>query len=191
MLGRIFLFIFLGFLLEGWVLVRVASATSFGFTFLLCLVTFLIGLTLLRGASLRLQHDAQKAMASQGSVSTALAGGFAQVIAGLLLMMPGVVSDILGALIMLPPLHGLALKRIRASKFGQSGQVPGMHFGGSFGGGGPHAPSGPSSAHTADDRRDEATSFRDPNAVPPDDNYVPPQASNPDSIILDGEIVDD
>lgn len=193
MLGRMFLLLFLGFLLEGWVLVRVASATSFGFTFVLCLFTFFIGLSLLRSAALRIQYDTQRAMAAEGSISGALAGGFAQILAGLLLIMPGVISDVVGALIMLPPLHGFALKRIRASKLGQSGQFPGMRFGRNFGAGGPQTRPGASSSRTTggEPRPDGPPSFRDAAAPPPEDNYMPPRVGDPDSIIIDGEIVDD
>lgn len=193
MLGRVLLFLLLGFLFEGWVLVRVASATSFGFVFVLCIFTFFIGLSLLRGASLRLHHDTQRAMASQGSVPRALAGAFAQLLAGLLLIMPGVIGDMIGALLMLPPLHGFALKRIRASKFARSGQFQGMPFGGSFMGGGPHPPPHGASAQRShgDGQPPEQTSFRDPDAPPPQDDYVPPQASTPDSVIIDAEIVDE
>lgn len=193
MLGRVFLFLLLGFLFEGWVLVRVASATSFGFVFVLCILTFFVGLSLLRGASLRLQQDTQRAMASQGSVPRALAGAFAQLLAGLLLIMPGVIGDLIGALLMLPPLHGFALRRIRASKFAQSGQFQGMHFGGNFMGGGPQSPPHGSGANPprGDEQSTTRTSFRDPDAPPPQDDYVPPRASTPDSAIIDAEIVDD
>lgn len=189
MLGRLFIFMFLGFLLEGWILVRMVMATSFWFTFFLCVFTSFLGVSFIRGAIVRLQVDAQQAMASSGSISRAVGGGLVQLFAGFLLLMPGILSDIVGILLMLPPFHALVKKRAGASRFVRDGQFGHMPFGAQFAEFQARQEARQPSSHTAADP--SAQSMRDADAPPPDDDYIPPAASAPNTVIIDAEVIDD
>lgn len=190
MFGRIFILMIFTFLLEGWILIRMVAETSFLFTFLLCLFTSFLGLSLMRGAVGRLHEGTQRAMAGAGSIPEAVSGGFIQLLAGFLLLLPGVLSDIVGVLLMLPPFHHMALKRASASQFVRDGQFSNLPFGAQFSEfrGGP-APQTQTTSRPADAQT--STPFRDPDAPPADDNYVPPKASAPDNVIIDAQIIDE
>lgn len=194
MLGRLFIFMFLAFLIEGWVLIQIVSATSFVFTLLLCLFTTFVGITLVRGAATRIHFEAQQALAESGSIAGALSGGLLQLLAGILLVMPGVITDVIGALLMLPPFHQLAKKRAKSSRFVREGQFQNIQFGSQFQGfPGQQPPSGHNATrpNNATPPPSKAEGFQPADAPPEDDTYVPPQASDPDAVVLDAEIVDD
>lgn len=180
---------FIGFLLEGWILIRVAMATSFWFTLFLCLFTSFLGVTLIRGAVGRLRHNAQRAMASSGSVPPSVGGGLVQLFAGFLLLMPGLLSDVFGVVVMLPPFHTLIQERVGASRFVREGQFGQMPFGAQFADFRARQEARQSAASNPQDPSSNAV--RDADAPPPGDDYVPPAASAPNTVILDAEVVDD
>lgn len=190
MLTRIFILMIFTFLLEGWILIRMVMETSFLFTFFLCLFTSLLGLSLMRGAVVRLQQGTQRAMSGTGTMGQAVGGALIQLVAGVLLLMPGILTDIAGALLMLPPLHQIALRRASVSKFVREGQFTNMPFGQQFSGF-QDASSASQTQSAAPKQQSAPSSFIDPDAPPPDDTYEPPRPSSPENVILDAEIVDD
>lgn len=194
MLGRLFIVMFLAFLIEGWVLIQIVSATSFLFTLLLCIFTTFVGITLLRGAASRIHYEAQKALAETGSVAGALSGGLLQLLAGILLVMPGVITDVIGAALMLPPFHSIAKKRAKASRFVREGQFGNIQFGTQFTGfsaQGPTPKTHAKASNHATPPPSTAEGVPDADAPPEGDTYVPPRATNPDGVVLDAEIIDE
>lgn len=197
MLGPSLLITALFGVLELWLLFRVADETSFLFTFLLTVFTFFLGLGLSRGAIARMAVASSSAM--ERGQAPSLASGLLQLFAGFLLMVPGVISTIVGALLMLPPFHKIAasfmekqnLARFeRFSTFGAQG-FPGA---GPYGGTGyanqaRHEPQG--SARSASAGNDGFRFDDEHPGARPDDGYVPPEPSRGGPVILEGEIIDD
>jgi UPF0716 protein FxsA len=99
--------------LEIWLLVEVASATN-GFVVLLCILAgFVLGAAAVKraGRSAWRNLTAQVAAQQQGTVPRPPEGGGRNGLAmlgGLLLIIPGFLSDAVGLLLLLPPVRRLA-----------------------------------------------------------------------------------
>jgi len=127
------------------VVVAVVSAwIGFGWTLLLLLVTTLLGAWLVRREGARAWRSFSAAVAEGRPPGQAALDGMLILIGGLLVLLPGFVSDVLGLLCLLPPtrrllgraLVGWALTRGRAtvvrvrSTRGPGGPPPGAPPGG-------------------------------------------------------------
>lgn len=196
MLGRSLLITVLFGVLELWLLFRVADETSFFFAFMLTVFTFFLGLGLIRGAAARMALQSSAAM--ERGQPPAVTSALLQLLAGFLLMIPGVISTIVGALLMLPPFHRLATSFLekqnlarfeRFSAFGAQG-FPGAGPQGATGYAkqAAHEPQGAARSASADG---DDFRFDDENPrTRPDDGYVPPEPSRGGPVILEGEILD-
>ncbi|MDI3406557.1 FxsA family membrane protein [Streptomyces cavernicola] len=106
--------------LEIWLLTQVASAWG-GFTvFLLLTAGLVLGGVVIKRAGRRAfkgwTEQLQQVQRGEMPERSERAGGNAlTMIAGLLLMLPGLVSDGLGLLLLLPPVRGLLTKRVERS----------------------------------------------------------------------------
>lgn len=109
-------------LIELWLLLRVGSEIGAGNTFLLVLVTGIIGASLAKQQGLKAWQDAH----SGKNPGAALADGVMILIAGCLLMTPGIITDVFGFLLLLPPFRAVirrSLKdriRVQTQVFGAS-----------------------------------------------------------------------
>ncbi len=122
----VLLFVFL----EIASLLIVGSWIGVGWTLLLVLGTFLLGLALIgRGGREALSAVNQAARSRQMS-DDAVTGGFLTVVAGVLLMIPGFVGDLAALALLLPPVRTLARRRMQAWAARQSASVRVVRFGG-------------------------------------------------------------
>lgn len=197
MLGRIFL-VFLAITgLELWLLVKITAATSIWFTLLTGLFTLSLGLSLLRGVGARAAMRLQQSAASGKPPDRVMAEGLLYVIAGAFLILPGFLTDIVGALIVLPPLRHILSKRLLKSLPVSGFQgIPGMGMGGAgrggFGTGAPftQATDEPEAPGTDPSAGAFEGGHFNASKVKYTDGYVPPKPST-GPVILDAEVVDD
>ncbi|MFD9007345.1 FxsA family membrane protein [Streptomyces sp. NPDC059582] len=90
--------------LEVWLLIVVAGATS-GFTvFLLLLAGFVLGAVVIKRAGRRAFQNLNAAIQSGGSPAKGGGNGL-MMLGGLLLMIPGLISDAMGLLLLIPPVQ--------------------------------------------------------------------------------------
>jgi UPF0716 protein FxsA len=111
------LFLLLGFLVvplaEIAVLIEVGGWLGLGPTLALIVLTAVIGAWMLRRQGLAVLRRAQQQM-SQGALPVAeVFEGFCLVIAGALLLTPGFLTDVVGALLLLPAARGFLYRRVR------------------------------------------------------------------------------
>lgn len=123
-------------ILEVWLLTLVAEATSGFIVFLLLLAGVVAGSALIKRAGRRALRKFQETVAQQQrgiTPETDRSGGNAfLLIAGLLLILPGLVSDLLGLVLLLPPVRtALARRAERSLERRMAAAGPGT-FGGAF-----------------------------------------------------------
>ncbi|MEU2650102.1 FxsA family membrane protein [Streptomyces albidoflavus] len=123
-------------ILEVWLLTLVAEATSGFIVFLLLLAGVVAGSALIKRAGRRALRKFQETVAQQQqgiTPETDLSGGNAfLLIAGLLFILPGLVSDVLGLVLLLPPVRtALARRAERSLERRMAAAGPGT-FGGAF-----------------------------------------------------------
>ncbi|WP_411139712.1 FxsA family membrane protein [Streptomyces sp. x-80] len=104
--------------LEIWLLTVVAGATSGLTVFLLLLAGVLAGAFVIKRAGRRAWRNLTETLqaggdpAAPGKAATAGGGTTLPMLGGLLLMIPGLVSDVLGLLCLFPPTGKLILRRV-------------------------------------------------------------------------------
>ena len=102
--------IFLYPLMELWSLIELGAQTSAGTAVLWVLCAGLAGVAAIRVAGAQVLTRLQVAQREGALQQNLLAGDMALAFAGLLLAVPGLVSDALALLIVIPPLRGLLVK---------------------------------------------------------------------------------
>ncbi|GCB51161.1 FxsA family membrane protein [Streptomyces sp. NL15-2K] len=91
--------------LEIWLLTVVAGAAS-GFTvFLLLLAGFVLGSVVIKRAGRRAFQNLNEALQRGGTPSSNGGGNGLMMLGGLLLMIPGMISDAVGLLLLIPPVQ--------------------------------------------------------------------------------------
>ncbi|MER6981936.1 FxsA family membrane protein, partial [Streptomyces carpinensis] len=91
--------------LEIWLLTVVAGAAS-GFTvFLLLLAAFVLGAAVIKRAGRRAFQNLNEALQRGGAPSSRRGGNGLMMLGGLLLMIPGLISDVVGLLLLIPPVQ--------------------------------------------------------------------------------------
>ncbi|WP_217383289.1 FxsA family membrane protein [Streptomyces sp. NK08203] len=123
-------------ILEVWLLTRVAEATSGFIVFLLLLAGVVAGSALIKRAGRRALRKFQETVAQQQqgiTPDTDRSGGNAfLLVAGLLLILPGLISDVFGLVLLLPPVRtALARRAERSLERRMAAAGPGT-FGGAF-----------------------------------------------------------
>ena len=73
----------------------------------LTVLTAVIGLQIVRHQGLKVMQEMQEATSSGKPAGTALVHGFFIAVAGIMLFLPGFVTDAIGALFLVPPVRGL------------------------------------------------------------------------------------
>jgi len=114
MLIKTIFFLFIAVpLLELYVLIEVGSGIGGIATIALCLFTAALGGILIRIQGIRTLLSAQQQMAHEGTLpATHALHGILLVIAGLLLFLPGLITDSLGFLLLIPSIRELLIKRV-------------------------------------------------------------------------------
>ncbi|KUO11240.1 FxsA family membrane protein [Streptomyces sp. DSM 15324] len=90
--------------LEIWLLSTVAAATSGFVVFLLLVAGFVLGSVVIKRAGRRAFRNLNEALQRGGSPSKGSGNGL-MMLGGLLLMIPGLISDAVGLLLLLPPVQ--------------------------------------------------------------------------------------
>jgi UPF0716 protein FxsA len=116
MCGPLLLGIVGGFALELWVLIQVGARVGALETIFLVFLTAAVGMALVRGQSLTTLDRLRRGHAERAEVIE----GPLLVVAALLLLLPGFVSDAAGALLLIPPLRRLVARKL-FERFGRGG----------------------------------------------------------------------
>lgn len=116
MLGRLFLLLTITTLVEMYVLFRIATLTSWWTTVAIVLATGFAGAWLLRWNGLRALARIRDDLAQGALPADSVLDGIVILIAGVLLMTPGVITDMTGLLLMSPllrrPIRGVIKRRM-------------------------------------------------------------------------------
>lgn len=99
-------------ILEIVAFIQVGGAIGVLATVLLILGGILLGAGLLRISGLKLLAGLRADMAAGRRPERALVGGAMTAIAGILLILPGFISDVVGLLLLLPPLQSIAASKV-------------------------------------------------------------------------------
>jgi UPF0716 protein FxsA len=117
--GRFFLAVLaLGFV-EVLLLVKVAGAIGFLGTLGLCVLTAMVGGSLVRHQGLQTLRSIQTAMSQGEAPASEIVAGLVLLVAGVLLVVPGFVTDAVGFLALIPSLRR-RLAAWAARRFGRS-----------------------------------------------------------------------
>ena len=104
------LFIFIP-LIELYVLIEVGGALGGISTILLCLGTAALGAWLVRSQGLSTLNRAQQSMAAGEVPAVEMFEGAFIAFAGILLLFPGLISDLIGFCLLIPPLRRMMVRR--------------------------------------------------------------------------------
>ena len=102
-------------ILEMLVLIEVGSVIGAWNTVALVLFGAIVGLQVIRQQGLSTMIKAQQKMAAGELPATEMVEGFMIAIGGGLMLMPGLVTDIFGILLLIPPVRRFIIKRMVAS----------------------------------------------------------------------------
>ncbi len=117
MIGIIIFFILIAVpILELNLLINVGSDIGSFSTVMLCLLTAMIGMALVRMQGIKVFRDIQAAQVDGLPIGTQLVHGLFLAVSGICLFIPGFITDTVGALLLIPPLRlllgNLVLKSI-------------------------------------------------------------------------------
>lgn len=133
MFGYLLLAFILVPIVEIWLLIRIGSVIHLGPTIALVLLTGFAGAALARREGARAWFRIHEALGRGELPGLALLEALLVFVAGLLLVTPGVLTDCVGLLLLLPPVRTSAARRL-ADYFSRRVVVAGpgihMHFGG-------------------------------------------------------------
>ncbi|MFE9957425.1 FxsA family protein [Micromonospora sp. NPDC005299] len=117
-------------LLELTVFVLVGRGVGFGFAVLLVFAASLLGLVLLRREGMRAWRGFRAAVESGQPPGQQVTDGLVGLLGALLLALPGLVSGVVGLLLLVPPVRRLARAGVRRAAEGRvSSMVAGDLFG--------------------------------------------------------------
>ena len=104
---RLFLLFTIVPLTELWLLMRVSQATSLSFTIALVIVTGFIGASLARVQGFHTWQKIQSEMNAGQMPGGALVDGLLIFVAGAVLLTPGILTDLFGFALLIPPIRNL------------------------------------------------------------------------------------
>jgi UPF0716 protein FxsA len=103
---KLFLIILAGLILEVFVWIGVGDLVgSMWYVFFWFIAAFFIGINLIRKYSAGLMPQMQQMQMGQMSADPSLAGNLPNIFAGFLLLIPGLVTDLLAVLVLIPPVQ--------------------------------------------------------------------------------------
>ena len=121
MIARLFLLFSIVSLVELYLLVAIGGAIGFWPTLGMVLLTALVGATLARREGLKVLRAWQEALAQGRMPEEGLTGALLVVVAGVLLMTPGVLTDVAGIALMIGPIRRWVARRLEGRFFGGLG----------------------------------------------------------------------
>lgn len=115
-----FPFLFLLFLsvplAEIWLLIKVGGVIGGGWTILLVVTTALAGAALVRAQGLSLWSRIQGELARGAMPAAEMLRGLVLLLAGALLLTPGLITDAVGFILLLPPFQRFVIQQFLARK---------------------------------------------------------------------------
>ncbi|MFN9719203.1 MAG: FxsA family protein [Planctomycetota bacterium] len=97
-------------LLELWLLVELTRRTSLAWTIGLVLLTGMAGTSLVRWQGIKAWRQIQQQLASGKSPSEAIFSGVLILVAGAMLLTPGMITDTVGLLLLIPPIRSIVAR---------------------------------------------------------------------------------
>ena len=110
-MGKIFLLFIAATLMEIFVFIEVGSAIGAWSTIALIVLTAVIGLSLVRIQGFQTLMEAQRKVNMGETPAREMLAGMMLALSGLLLLLPGFVSDMGGVLLLLPPVREALVER--------------------------------------------------------------------------------
>jgi UPF0716 protein FxsA len=105
-------FVILYLVVEIVALATLGSVIGLGWTLLVLLVSSVLGLWVARREGVRAAQALREAMASRRVATAEVTDGLLVAAAGVLLFVPGLVTDLAGLLLLVPPIRRLVQRRI-------------------------------------------------------------------------------
>ncbi|MBU3825140.1 MAG: FxsA family protein [Candidatus Oceanisphaera merdipullorum] len=130
-MGKVFLLFVAATLLEIFVFIEVGSAIGAWSTIALILLSAIVGLSLVRVQGLTTLLEAQRKMQLGEPPAREMLSATLLALSGALLILPGFVSDMLGLLLLLPPVRQAIVARL-LSKVKMQTHQQGYTFSGEF-----------------------------------------------------------
>jgi UPF0716 protein FxsA len=127
-MGKILLGLLVGAVIELYAVILVAGWIGFWSMLGLLVLLSLIGMSVIRMAGMRTMRRYAEASATGGAPGKQIADGAVMLTAGVLLLIPGFVSGVLGLLLLLPPVRALVRGRLSRRTAATA-----QRFGGRFG----------------------------------------------------------
>lgn len=124
MIARLFLLFTVVSIVELYLLVAIGGAIGFWPTLGMVMLTALVGATLARREGLKVLRAWQEAMAQGRMPEEGLTGALLVLVAGVLLMTPGVLTDVAGIALMIGPVRRWVARRLEGRFFGGLGASP-------------------------------------------------------------------
>jgi UPF0716 protein FxsA len=124
--GKLILLLPLLFLAEVTLLLRLGEQLGALPTLGLLVLSALLGMSLARSEGARVMRQVQAALAQGRMPDEAMVSGALVVAGGALLVVPGVITDVVGLLLLFPPSRRLVSRRLRRSFEGRVVQMGGM-----------------------------------------------------------------
>jgi UPF0716 protein FxsA len=117
---KLFLIVFFGLILEIFVWIGVGDLVgSMWYVFFWFVIAFFIGLNLIRKYAVGVMPQMQKMQMGQMNGDPALTANLPKILAGFFLMVPGLITDVLALLILIPAVQNLfknALMKVMAKR---------------------------------------------------------------------------
>ncbi|HEX2417687.1 MAG TPA: FxsA family protein [Micromonosporaceae bacterium] len=101
--------------LEIVVFVAVSRVTGFGFALLATLATSVLGGVVIRREGRRSMHRLREVLETGQALGADPGNGLPRIVAGVALLVPGLVTDVVGLLLLLPPFRALVRRWFRRS----------------------------------------------------------------------------
>ncbi len=117
MIARLFLLFTVVSLVELYLLVWLGGLIGFWPTLAIVMTTALVGATLSKREGLKVLRDWQKSLEEMRVPREGLTGALLVLVAGLFLITPGILTDITGLLLLVPPVRRWVGRRIEARFF--------------------------------------------------------------------------
>ncbi|WP_319783435.1 FxsA family protein [Oceanisphaera sp. IT1-181] len=130
-MGKVFLLFVAATLLEIFVFIEVGSAIGAMSTIVLILLSAIVGLSLVRIQGFQTLMEAQRKVSLGEPPAREMLSGIMLALSGILLVLPGFVSDMLGLLLLLPPVREALVARL-LSKVQMQTRQQGQTFSGEF-----------------------------------------------------------
>ena len=111
-------------ILELWVLIRVGAAIGAGLTIGLVVLSAMLGIAILNRQGFRTLARVRARVARGEEPSAAVLDGMVLAVAGLLLLIPGFLTDVLALLALIPALRARLVRRLLASTHPRYGAPP-------------------------------------------------------------------